>query len=273
MTYNVIKINGEKEEFSEQKIRRSATRVGVPKKLQDQMIEHIRSKLYDNIHTTEIFKHIKEFLQHENKPALTARYNLKQGIMELGPSGYPFEKYLSTLLAKYNFKTSTNLVLDGKCVTHEVDVKAVSDDTTYLVEAKFHNKQSLRTDIKVILYIKARYDDLAANWQETLPVKPWVITNSRFTTDAIKFGKCAKIKLTSWDYPDQGSLREMVDSTQLHPITVMDSLSKSQKRELLEAGIVTCRDFIVEDKVAKNILNDNQYREVFSEATKICSIK
>ena len=273
MTYQVIKINGEKEEFSEQKIRRSATRVGVPKEMQDQMIDHIRSKLYDNIPTTEIFKHIKEFLRHENQPGLTAKYNLKQGIMQLGPSGYPFEKYLSTLLEKYNFKTSINLVLDGKCVTHEVDVKAINDDITYLIEAKFHNKQSLRTDIKVVLYIKARYDDLAANWHDSSPVKPWIITNSRFTTDAIKYGKCAGIKLTSWDYPDRDSLREMVDKTQLHPVTVIDSISRDQKRDLLEAGVVSCQDLLAEEKIVKNILNEKQYKEVLNEAKQICQLK
>lgn len=243
MSTTVIKADGTKEVYNEEKIKNSAARVGVPEGLLTQMLEHIRSRLYDGIPTHEIFTMIKEFLHDSSSPYLAMKYNLKSALAALGPSGYPFEQYVALLLTEIGYTTKTNQIIDGACVSHEVDVLAVKDGTTYFVEAKFHKNPSQRTDVRIPLYIKARYDDLAASWKEG-QTAPWITTNTRFSTDAIKYAECQKIKLTSWGYPKDEGIMDLIEKTNLHPVTMIDGLGKSDLTRLMAAGVVTCKQLL-----------------------------
>lgn len=271
MSITVVKINGEKEPFSEQKIRASAKRVGVPKSMLDDLIDEINSKLYDGISTKEIFEIIKSYLNRKDSGGLAAKFNLKQGLAQLGPSGYPFEKFVAHILHELSYSTKTNQMLAGRCVRHEVDVVAVKDGVTNLIETKFHSKQGIKSDVKVTLYIKARYDDIASNWQDSNEVKPWVITNARFTTEAIAYGECVGLQLTSWDYPQGTALRDLIEESKLHPVTVLESISDAQKKVLLEGGIVTCQQ-IVNDKNASSLLPSDVLSKAKQEARDVCQI-
>ena len=162
MSTLVTKNDGTTEPYNEEKIRNSATRVGVPGHQQEEMLKSIRDRLYDGIKTNEIFQMIKEFLRDANSPHLAMKYNLKAALSELGPSGYPFEKYIALLLEDVGYQTKTNQIIEGGCIAHEVDVLAVKDNITYFIEAKFHKSPSQRTDVRVALYIKSRYDDLSS---------------------------------------------------------------------------------------------------------------
>lgn len=239
----VTKMDGSREIYNEDKIKASATRVGVPKDLQGEMLSAIRSRLYDGIATTEIYTLIKDFLNHSSRPYLAMKYNLKSALAELGPSGYPFEKYVATLLSATGYETKTNQILSGHCVTHEVDVLAKKDGTTYFVEAKFHRGPNQRTDIRVALYIKARYDDLSRAHPNEL-TKPWIVTNTRFSTDAITYAECQGIKLTSWGYPKNQGIMDLVEETKLHPITMVEGLTQEDKMRLMAAGVVTCKQLL-----------------------------
>jgi hypothetical protein len=70
----------------------------------------------------------------------------------------------------------------------------------------------------------------------------WLVTNTRFTDDALQYGKCAGLHLIAWDYPQQGSLRQRIDQSGLHPITAIHSLTKKEKSQLLEINAVLCRN-------------------------------
>jgi hypothetical protein len=235
----VIKADGTREQYGEDKIRASATRVGVPEDLQRPMLEDIRSRLYDDITTHEIYTMIKDFLRSSHSPHLAMKYNLKEAIAELGPSGYPFEKYVALLLNAIGYESKTNQTLTGSCVSHEVDILAIKKDITYFIEAKFHTSPSQRTDVRVALYIKARYDDLKSAWQNGA-TQAWIVTNTRFSTDAIKYGECNRERLTSWAYPKGEGIADLVERTGLHPITMIDILNPGDKARLLSAGIITC---------------------------------
>lgn len=273
MPVNVIKYNGEKEPFSEQKIIDSAQRVGVPKEFHGELVKHVTSHLYDNIPTSEIFSEIKSFLKKNNQGAYSARYNLKQGLGMLGPSGYPFEKYIALLLNEFGYSTKTNQIMAGKCVRHEIDVVASKNGEVYLIEAKFHSKNGVRTDIKTGLYIKARFDDVNSNWKERDRLIPWMVTNTRFTTDCQQYADCTSMKLTSWDYPAGASLREMVEQKELHPITILESLNKKNRNILLENGIVSCRQIGKEKKKISSLLPKSEYQQIYNEAKIVCDIQ
>ncbi|EKD79736.1 MAG: ATP-cone protein [uncultured bacterium] len=267
MTTMVIKNDGTKEPYNEDKIRASATRVGVPEDLQLSMLEHIRGRLFDGIKTHEIFSMIKEFLHKSSTPYLAMKYNLKTALSQLGPSGYPFEKYVALLLSDIGYVTKTNLIIAGACISHEIDVLAEKDNITYFIEAKFHKNPSQRTDVRVALYIKARYDDLVQVWAggET---RSWLITNTRFSTDAIKYGEYQKIRLTSWGYPKGEGIMDLIERTGLHPITIIDGLTQSDKTRLLTAGVVTCQQLL--DSQNQSLISPDLLSRVLPNLTQIC---
>lgn len=267
MSLKVVKVNGEVENYSEDKIRSSAARVGVPSELTEAMLTEIREKLYDGIPTTQIFEIIKQYLNHSTSPHFADKYNLKSALAELGPSGYPFEQYISQLLSALGYQTKTNQTLSGSCVTHEVDVLATKDGITYFVEAKFHSQPNQRSDVKVPLYISARYQDLAGNFDQES--KPWIITNTRFSKDAISYSACRHLNLTSWGYPKGEGIMDLIERTHLHPITIIGGLTKADKKLLLSQNIVTCRQ-LAHDKQAAQLLPSSRRRQILSQAKLIC---
>ena len=267
MSVKVIKMDGSQEDYSEEKIWQSASRVGVPKALSEDMIAEIRGKLYDGIPTHEIFAIIKNYLSRSPRPEYAAKYNLKTSLAELGPSGYPFEQYVAALLTEIGYKTVTNQILPGKCVSHEVDVVAIKDGVKYFVEAKFHSSPNQRTDVKVPLYIKARFEDLA--FRDGGSTSPWIVTNTKFSTDAIAYGNCVGIHLTSWGYPKGEGIMDLIERTHLHPITMLEGLTKEDKRLLLSQNIVLCRD-LLKNKNAAELIPSSRRAKIIHQARSVC---
>lgn len=265
----VVKANGEKEPFSEEKVRLSIQKSGIPKELEDQAVIEVKSILYKDIPTQEIYKKITDFLK-TNYPIGSGRYNLKHAIMELGPTGYPFEKFIAELLKEYGYNTETNLILSGKCVSHEIDVLAKKGDRVYFVECKYHNQYGARSDIQVALYVKARLDDLkdSGNRQsKNLQENAWIFTNTKFSQEAIVYAECQQIRLTGWSYPKKGNLQQMIEEKNLYPLTCLSSLSTEQKKTLISNNIILARD-VFENEFAADLLRLEADRKqlLFKEA-------
>lgn len=231
----VIKATGEKEPFLEGKVIDSIKRAGIPEDLQNQVLKHIKAKLYEDIPTSEIYRHIIEFLEHSSHPFTQGKYTLKQAIMDLGPTGYPFENFVAEILKAQGYETSVRQILNGKCVTHEVDIVASKDDRKIMVECKFHNSPGTRSDVHVSLYTKARFDDVREKHNLS---GAWLVTNTKITTDALDYARCNNMRIISWSYPKEESLRDLIERLKLYPITVLVFLSKSQKEQLLKKNIV-----------------------------------
>src|SRR3989344_1403729 len=133
----VIKANGEKQPFSEEKLRTSITRAGVPDNLHDKAVSHIKSILRQDIPTSEIYKHILEFLGTSPYPHSRSRYSLKRSIMDLGPTGFPFERFIAAILTRQGFEVEVDMTVNGLCVSHEIDVLARKDGRKVMIECKF----------------------------------------------------------------------------------------------------------------------------------------
>lgn len=241
----VIKATGEHEPFSQEKLEKSIIRAGIPEQLQGEVLSHVKSKLYDGITTAEVYKHILEFLGQSNMPYARAKYSLKHAIMDLGPTGYPFEDFVADILKSQGYITTVRNTLMGRCITHEVDVvaqKNLADGMQrIMVEAKFHNTPGTKTDVHVALYTKARFDDVKEKNQLT---SAWIVTNTKITLDATTYALCNDVKVISWDYPNGQGLRDLVEKAKLIPITALATLSHAQKQLLLTNGVVACRDIV-----------------------------
>ncbi len=264
----VIKATGEKEPFREEKVRNSIQRAGLDKENQDKLISFISSKLYDNIPTSEIYHYITEYLHTVSKPHIKAKYSLKQAIMALGPTGYPFEDFVSEMLKTQGFITEVRSTIQGKCISHEVDVVASKNKDKIMVEAKFHNLPGIKTNVHVALYTKARFEDIQVANNFTFA---WLVTNTKITSDAVEFALCSNMKIISWSYPLGEGLRDIVEKSGLHPITALSSLSFSQKQKLLALHIVLCKD-IVKNKNLLDVLelDSLSIEKLLAEAKYMC---
>jgi len=269
----VVKATGEIEKYSEAKVRSSIKRAGISDDLTNQVVAHVETILRKNITTSEIYDHIIEFLYKSPNPAASARYSLKKALMQLGPSGYPFEKFVSHILTKQGYDTKTNQILQGKCVKHEVDVIAKKEDEQFMIEVKFHNRPGARSDLKVALYSYARFSDLNHNPNGNQFSNAWLVTNTKVTSEALDYAKCIGIKVISWSYPDKGNLHELIEQTSLHPITALRSLSTKQKQHLLINNIVLCKQVATMNVGELNQLgfDHSKAEDVIQEAQEVCS--
>lgn len=266
---NVLKANGDKESFNEEKIRESIKRAGIPQNLQEKVISHVRSKLYEGIPTAEVYRHINEFLGKESSYS-KAKYSLKQAIMELGPTGYPFEDYVSEIMKSKGYTTQVRSILTGKCVSHEIDVIAEKlNAEKFMIEAKFHNQPGIRTDVHVALYTKARFDDIREKYKFD---KAWLFTNTKITEDALSYALCANMGVVSWSYPQNQSLRDIIEQTKLYPVTLLSSISQTQKQMLLNNHTVLVKDICrTTDSLDLLSLREDRKKIIIEEAKAVCN--
>lgn len=266
----VVKASGEKEQFSEEKVRLSIRRAGIPNELEAQVLAHIKSKLYDNIKTSEIYRHILEFLSASKNPYTKAKYSLKQAIMDLGPTGYPFEDFVAEILKTNGYQTQVRVVLAGKCVTHEIDVIAKKETHKVITEVKFHNMPGTKTGIHEALYTKARFNDIV---EKNDVNQVWLVTNTKISQDAITYAVCMGMKVVSWNYPEGESLRDLIENAHLHPITALTTLSMGQKQKLLENHIVLCKDICQNPNLLDQLgIEEETKKAILTEAQFVCSL-
>ena len=238
----VIKSNGQKETFQKEKIIRSLQKLNLSEERINEVLFEIEQKLPSVVSTKKLFDFIFAYLK-EKEPSCCFQYNLKQAIFKLGPAGYPFEKFIAHLLKIYGFQAKHNLFLKGKCLTYEIDLLAEKDNLTYIGECKFHQRGWKRNDVKVVQYSYARFLDLQKEAKEYL----WVITNTRFTTEAHKFAECYDIKLLSWDFPKE-NLPYLIDGKKAYPLTIFDFLPLKAIQNFFNYDIVLIQDFFKRDK-------------------------
>ncbi|HBX67020.1 MAG: ATPase [Balneola sp.] len=277
-TFNVIKASGEREPFYESKLRNSLRKAGADQQITDKIIHSIQRILFEGITTEKIYREaFKQLRQYSNSSA--GRYKLKEALLELGPSGYPFEKFIGELLNRLGYQTDTGVIVNGNCVSHEIDVIAEKDDEHFMIECKFHNRKGHKCNVKIPLYIQSRFKDVERNWRsqsghEDKQHQAWVVTNTRFTTDAQQYGKCVGLKLLSWDYPENNGLKDLISHVHLHPITSLTTLSNQKKKLLLEQNVVFCKQICEDKQVLKSVgLDNHTMNKVFEEAMDICNVK
>ncbi|MGZ5281047.1 MAG: PD-(D/E)XK nuclease superfamily protein [Bacteroidia bacterium] len=271
----IVKASGEIAKFDEEKLKKSLTRSGASPDQVDTILKNIDDNLYPGIPSKKIYQLAFKMLNKLSKP-LAARYKLKSAIMELGPSGFPFEKYVASILKHQGYRVQTSIIVQGKCVNHEVDVIAEKEDAYFIIECKYHNHRGTVSDVKIPLYINSRFKDIEENW----PVQPekniqlrtaWVVTNTRFTFDAIQYGNCAGLKLLGWDYPHKGSLNQIIERLGLYPLTCLTTLSKHEKQNLLDSKVVLCREICDDPALLKVAgINEERIKGILEESYELC---
>ncbi len=259
----IRKANGNIEEFNEQKLINAIVKTGTKVDVAMEICNYVKNKCHENykddqpIKTEYIYHLAFKHLKNVSK-ASALKYSLKRSMLEIGPSGFPFEKFIAEVWRHQGFDAITGQMVMGQCVAHEVDVVAWKEDKLVMIEAKYHSDAGSRTDLKNALYVKARYEDIQSTEfsiksfipngepisSAMMPTKlseGWLITNTYFSDTAITYAECNNLKLMSFDYPEDGSLQDRIIEYSLYPITILTTLSKEEKRKLIEKGIVLCQ--------------------------------
>lgn len=273
-TIEIIKSSGEKVKFSLEKLKTSLKRTGADHQTVSTIIDKVRDELYQGISTKEIYNRAFALLK-KKKSYLASKYKLKKAIYELGPTGFPFEHFIGAILKYSGYDIEINRILQGQCVTHEIDVIAYKNNESTIVECKFHNEQGLNCNVKIPLYINSRYNDVKAHWNSKTKknklTKGWVVTNTRFTEDALQYGKCVNLYLLSWDYPKNDGLKDRIDRLGLYPITVSTLLTNREKQFLLSRDVVLCRGLIGDTFYLDHLgISETRKQKILNEIKMLC---
>src|SRR3989338_2036798 len=273
----ITKASGEREPFSEAKLHRSLQRVHASSALSDEIVTLIEGELTEGMKTADIYRQAFSYLRKKER-SIAARYSLKNALMELGPTGRPFERFVGELLRSEGFGVEVARIVRGVCIKHEVDVVATRGDRHVMVECKFHNRPGLRSDVKISLYIQARFEDIERQWKKEPQHgekfhEVWLVTNTKFTSDATDYAACVGMHAIGWNYPLQNGLEAHIEKNGLHPITCLTTLSKSHKRELVEKDILTCKQLFEDLKVLQSIgIAESKIPSVANEIKNLCHL-
>ncbi|SMO64155.1 restriction endonuclease [Gracilimonas mengyeensis] len=271
-SFEVVKANGEREIFQVQKLRSSLSNAGAGGPVIKSVIHTLEEEglFRDGITTQKIYREAYRLLKKRSHP-VARRYRLKEALFEMGPSGYPFEVLVSELFKKLGYQTKVGKVVQGKCVSHEIDVIATDDRQVLMVECKFHNRKDHNSSIQTPLYIQSRFLDVRDTWESEPEYQDkeavgYIVTNTRFTGDALDYAKCMGLQLLSWDYPQKEGLKDLIERSNIHPITILNSLTKKEKQALLKADIVHCGQLLNNQKVLEELhFNHSKKRNILSE--------
>lgn len=271
----VVKGDGTREEFQTSKLIGSLTHAGADPALAHDITQKITKSLRDGMSTTLIYREAFKILRKEER-VTAARYSMRRAILELGPTGFPFEDFVGELMRARGYETNIRMVVPGRCIEHEVDVVLKKDGKMIGAELKFHNTPGFKTDLKTALYVRARYWDIqwgAEDRKEDGIKEGWLITNTKFTGNAIDYASCSGIKLIGWSYPHGGSLADMIQETGVYPITVLTTLSGAEKARLLKGGVTMCKMIADNPDTLHSIgISGRKRDEVMQESIGLCKM-
>jgi hypothetical protein len=273
MHVHITKADGTSEYFKVEKLRRSLRRAGAGPDEVNDIVRQIMTEVYDGIQTQEIYRRAFTLLRQSELPT-AARYSLRRALFGLGPTGFPFERYLARIFTAEGYNTKTGLVIQGHCAPHEIDIAAYNETHSFVGEAKFHARPGIKTDLQVAMYSYARLLDLRDSKvcnEDICGIKEfWLITNTKFTSTAEDYANCVGLKMLSWDYPRHSNLHDLIQKTHIYPITVIQSLSPTQIATLIGRDAIVCNDIVDNPGVLRHLhISPKKQERVLAEAQAI----
>ena len=256
----VVNFKGEKELFSYNKVFRSARRSGASISLAREIASKIQQSVYPGIKTDKIFKQVRNYLRKGDLRS-GLRFNLKEAMRKLGPSGFPFEKYIGDIFTELGFKVLLNQIIYSRCARYEIDFVAQKDKLVYLGECKFRIYPGEKIDLNIALSNYARFLDIKESGYfkrfSGCKSKSILVTNAKFTKQTVSYSKDKGVDLLGWRFPRGRGLEQIIEEKKFYPITILPSFNNS-----------LMPFFALSKKMlAKDVLNINA--EKFYQKTKI----
>ena len=265
---SVVKASGQRETFSPSKLHRSLRRSGASEELARDVEHRVAERTADQELTTRQLERLAQGELRRGSRSAAVRYGLRRALMSLGPTGFPFERLVAQLLENQGWRTQLDVLLEGRCVSHEIDVLGERGAERLLVECKYHNAPGHRTDVRVALYVRARALDIAE--ADGGRSRFMLATNTKFTADAIRYASCTGLELLGWDTPAGAGLIQRFSHGGLLPVTCLRSLSGAQQRALLQQDVVTVADLLARPEQLEQLRHGRRgSRPVLREAEEL----
>ena len=268
----VTKADGTTEENDPKKLENSLRRAGASDTLEEDILAEVEKELGRETTTSELYYKAFQLLR-KGAHVSAARYAIRKAVLELGPSGFPFERFVAEIYRARGYETEVDVTLKGRCVPHEVDMVAKKDGIRTIAELKFHNEAGFKTDVKVALYVHARFEDLKSASEDHSSDIPLLITNTKFTQNAIDYGSCTGLSLIGWTYPHVGNLQDLIQETHMYPVTVLTSLTNQEKKMLIEANAGLCSSIATDADVLGRVgISKDNAERAFEESRALCGL-
>lgn len=271
----IVKHSGDIVTFDKNKLKASLESSGADAYHVQEVLTQVEKQLYEGMSTKKIYRLAFKLLKRRSK-AVAARYNLKSAVQALGPAGFFFEKFMAKIFENDGYQTQLNVILQGKSVSHEIDVLLKLNDMVSTLECKFHSNVDTKSDVKIPMYIYARFLDLkdgvypVFDGQYTIS-EARIVTNTRFSTDAVKFAKDYGLILLGWDYPYGQGIKNKIDQCKLYPVTCLTTLTAMEKERLLIQDIMLVRDLLAHtDILYKSGVHQTRIKNIIKEASELC---
>jgi hypothetical protein len=249
---SVTKADGSRQLFDRKKVVKTCLRMGANRRIAFDVADEVEARLYDGIPTRKVLQMIFRLLR-EHRPHIRHFLDLKKGL-SLMNSKPEFERFVQTLLAHHGFDVSPNQILRGKCVGHEVDAVASKDGVTFFVEAKHHSNYHTPTGLDESRIARAVLEDVTEGFEigkSDLKIdRAMIVTNTRYSEHARRYGKCRNILQIGWSSPQTLSLQNMIEEKKLYPLSCIKGLNSETKMKLVNAGVVLMKQ-VLEEKPAK----------------------
>lgn len=246
----VTNSKGGKELFSFRKVYESAKRVGASPTLAKEIAETIKREAFPGIKTSFIYKTVKKLLS-KKVPKSALRFSLKSGMRKLGPTGFPFEKYIGEIFKRLGYKVKINRHLPGRCIrSYEIDFVAEKDKLIYVGECKYrklfgdrvHSMDALANYARFLDILKSPY--FKSTKYKNYKIKTIMATNTKFTSRALDYSHCVGIELLGWRCPKDKGLEYLIEKEKLYPITILPSLRGHLKDIFVSERIMLAKDVL-----------------------------
>ncbi len=279
MTSNltITKSNGMQEIFNEDKVYRSLINSGASETVAKEVLKQLKPGLKSGITTGKLYHLARKLLRSIDRPT-GMRYFLKNAIYALGPTGYPFEMFVARLFEAQGYSTEVGRIIQGRCVQHEVDVIATNKklNQQIMMECKFHKNAKQTSDVKIAMYVESRFRDIAAELKKsgsTHKFKGALVTNTRLTSEALKYCQCTGLLALSWNNPKGEGIEKLIKKTGTYPITILPSASKDTLSRLIKNNLVVAKDVLgkdIEQLSHKTKIESKTIRRIIKQAKDIC---
>jgi hypothetical protein len=245
----VRKADGSLQPFDRDKVARTCLKMGADRQTAYAVAEKVERRLHEGMPTATILQMIFQ-LMRKHKPRIRNFLDLRKALSLMG-SKPEFEVYVQALLARSGFEVTPNQLLVGRCVEHEVDAVARRDGVTYFVEVKHHFKYHTPTGLDESRIARAVLEDVVEGFalgkSELKIDRAMIVTNTRYSEQASRYGQCKGILQIGWSSPVDHGLQSMIEGPNLFPLSCLKGLSLDARLKLAMSGIALFEQVVEED--------------------------
>jgi len=221
-------------------------RLGATREAAEVVADKVEARVYDGIETRKILQMIFRYMKR-HRPAVGHRIDLRKALSLLNPAP-DFERYVQLLLSEHGYEVTSNRIVRGRCVEHEVDAVARKDGKTCIVEVKHHFKPHTPIGLDVSRISWAVLEDVNEAYRlglNSLKVDyALIVCNTKLSEHAKRYAECKGIHHIGWGSPHGMDLQTMIEQKKFYPVTLLKGVNVDTRNRLTSAGVILLRQLV-----------------------------